>query len=113
MTVTVSIVPLRVLDLVYCCQTDQSCPQNLVWPAPRPPPKQAKTRKNVQNQYKVLKIDAFLGGGGNRNLMDKWLVHIWASLKWRNKNAATATVFNPSEYKRKEVWPQFRGKKST
>ena len=30
-------------------------------------------RKNYANQFKILKIDTFSGGGGNRNFMDKTL----------------------------------------
>ena len=43
---------------------------------PPPPRKGPKMRKNCTNQYKILKIDTF-SGGGKRDCMDKTI--LWTS----------------------------------
>ena len=44
---------------------------------PPPPPKGPKMRKNCTNKYKILKIDTFSGGGGERDFTDKTI--LWTS----------------------------------
>ena len=63
-------------------------------PTPRKGP---KLRKNCTNQYKILKIDTFSGGGG-RNFMEDFM-DIWAfltlvsPLKQRHGNSPTVLAF--------------------
>ena len=44
---------------------------------PPPQKKGPKMKKNCTNQKKILKIDTFLGGGGEHNFMDKTI--LWTS----------------------------------